>query len=64
MNWEELNAKFRNQFPDYTVSISPPCISANREYQYIMDAKAVALGLKENPSVTIDHKKKKITFMR
>lgn len=64
MNWERINKEFAQKFTGYLVSINPPCISDNRGYQYIMSAKEVVLGYREDKAVTIDHEKKMIIFNR
>ena len=65
MNQNKLNAMFRERYPDYEVIVLPPCISPNRETEYIMKARAIALGLRDNDgSVTINHEHKKVFYRR
>lgn len=65
MNWYTVDAEFKQKFPDYTVEVLPPCISENRERQYICEAKAIAIGrLNNGRTVDIDTDKKIITFLR
>lgn len=65
MNWYIVDAEFKQKFPDYIVEVLPPCISSNRESQYICEAKAIAIGrLNNGRTVDIDTKKKVITFLR
>ena len=64
MNWDCINKEFAQKFAGYSVSVNPPCISDNRGSQYIMTAKEIALGYREDTAVTIDHEKKTIIFNR
>ena len=65
MNWYTVDTEFKQKFPDYTVEVLPPCISPNRERQYICEAKAIAIGrLNNDRIVDIDTEKKIIIFLR
>lgn len=64
MSWNETRKKFLEQFKDYKIKIVPPCISLNRQGQYIMEAQECAIGKKCSPFVTIDHDKKEIIYKR
>lgn len=59
-----VNKRFTEQFSDYTVTVMPPCISPNRESEYITTAKAVALGDIKSSSVVIFHDRKEIIYCR
>lgn len=64
MDWNDLTIMFKKFYPDFTVEVNPPCISCNRELQYLMTARSVALGLEENDSVVIDKEQKKVIYNR
>ena len=64
MSWNETRKKFREQFEGYKVKVVPPCISLNREGEYIMQAMECAIGKKCSPFVTIDHENQAVIFQR
>lgn len=64
MNWNEVRRKFKEQFEGYTVKVVPPCISYNRESEYILQAQECAIGIKCSPFVTIDHERKEVVYKR
>ena len=64
MNWETLSKEFKEKFPDYSVMVYPPCISATRETEYIYRAYAHALEKIENDRVTVDHENKTVIYYR
>ena len=65
MDWNELSVTFQKYFPQYEVVVLPPCISPNRETEYIIKARAIALGLRDNDgTVTINHEHKKVFYRR
>lgn len=63
-NTKALNSMFNRKFPDYTVMVIPPCISPNRESEYITRAKEHAIGRIHCKNVTIDHENKAVIFNR
>ncbi len=64
MSWSETRRKFRQQFKDYKIKVVPPCMSPNREGEYVIQAMECAIGKKCNPFVTIDHDKKEVVYKR
>lgn len=64
MSYYTVDKRFKEQFPDYTITVLPPCISPNRESEYIRRAKAVALGDIQSSNVVIFHERKEIVFSR
>ena len=64
MSWNETRRKFKEQFADYKVKVVPPCMSPNREGEYIMQAMECAIGEKCSPFVTIDHENKAVIYNR
>lgn len=64
MNWETLSKEFKEKFPDYSVMVYPPCISATREIEYIYRTYAHALEKIENDRVTVDHENKTVIYYR
>jgi hypothetical protein len=64
MSWNETRRKFKEQFADYKVKVVPPCMSPNREGEYIMQAMECAVGEKCSPFVTIDHENKAVIYNR
>ena len=64
MSWNETRKKFRKQFKDYKIKVVPPCMSPNREGEYIMQAMECAVGEKCSPFITIDHENKTVIFNR
>jgi len=66
MSWTEIIEKFRKEFKDYEVIVRPPCISINRETEYITEAMRICLGeVKINRgNVIIDHFHKLVIYNR
>ena len=66
MNWYILKAEFKKKFPDWTISIIPPCISDTRYTHYYYEVLAYMLGKKSTIQgyVDIDENNKKITLYR
>ena len=66
MNYYTLGKRFKEKFPDWKVSIQPPCISETRQSHYIYEVYAYALGEKNECSgyVDIDETNKKFILLR
>lgn len=64
MSWSKTLNKFKEKFEGYDVRVVPPCISPNREGQYIYDAMECAIGKRSSPFVTIDHERKEVVYKR
>lgn len=64
MSWNETRRKFKEQFGGYKIKVVPPCMSPNREGEYIIQAMECAIGKRCSPFVTIDHDKKEVVYKR
>lgn len=64
MDFNDIEILFKRYFPCFQVAVIPPCISNNREWEYIMRAKQHALGLLEEEKVKIDNENKMIYYYR
>ena len=64
MNQETLSKEFKEKFPDYSVMVYLPCVSATRETEYIYRAYTHALNKIENDHVTVNHENKTVIYYR
>lgn len=66
MSSKTIKELFNEKFKDYEVLVNPPCISWNREFQYIEDAMRFCLGETKisRGNIIIDHKNKKVWYNR
>lgn len=66
MNWYTLKKEFEEKFPNWTVKVTPPCISDTRYTHYYYEALAYVLGKKSTAQgyIEVDETNKKITLYR
>lgn len=66
MSNKTIDEIFKEKFEDYQIIVTPPCISWNRELQYIEHAMRFCLGETKlnGGSITIDHVNKRIWYNR
>lgn len=66
MNWYTLKREFTKKYPDWSVVISPPCISDTRHTHYYYETLAYVLGKKSTVQgcVVADKENKKFTLYR
>lgn len=62
--WDEIKENYMKKFKDFSIVITPPCMSVNRESEYVYLAMSCAIGEKSSPFVTIDYEKKKVIVKR
>ena len=64
MSWNEIRKEFKSKYAGYTVKICPPCISVNRQGEYIIAAMKEAINNNPSPRITIDPENKQVIYNR
>ena len=64
MSWNEIRKEFKSKYGGYSIKICPPCISVNRQGEYIIAAMREAINTNPGSHITIDHENKQVIYNR